>query len=155
MAAALISLCEDIQRTLEGAAATLPLAVTVARAYMPNYDIEQLADPVITIVPRARRDEQRLTRSGSFQYLVDVDIAVQEHLPADTTADTTRRQRRADELLALVESVLDVISLRTRQLDSGAYFQQAQIDPIFAPEHWQGKNTFTAIITATYLLIRS
>lgn len=150
MSAKTVEIIEDVVGALQGAA--LSETVTVARSYVPDYELSELSEPVLTVAPRARRDDLRQTR-GLFEHRLDVDIAVQCLLPADTNAQQARRRRRMDELIELAETVIATLREREPFANSKASFQVATVEPLYDPTSVHEKNLFVSVITATYLVI--
>lgn len=118
---------------------------TAVRAYLPQYELPEMADLKVTVVPK-----QIVLTGGSrsaAQQDVAIDVAVQQRVdPQDLNA--------VDELMELVESIAGY--LRTRRLDLDglhASWLNAEHEPIYAPEHMEQMNQFTSILTVTYRLL--
>lgn len=118
---------------------------TAVRAYLPQYELPEMAELKVTVVPK-----QVVLTGGSrsaAQQDVAIDIAVQQRVdPQDLDA--------VDALMELVESIAGY--LRTRRLDLDglhASWLSAEHEPIYAPEHMEQMNQFTSILTVTYRLL--
>lgn len=118
---------------------------TAVRAYLPQYELPEMADLKVTVVPK-----QVVLTGGSrsaAQQDVAIDVAVQQRVdPQDLDA--------VDALMELVESIAGY--LRTRRLTLNglhASWLSAEHEPIYAPEHMEQMNQFTSILTVTYRLL--
>jgi len=121
------------------------MSFNAERAYLPVYELPDMADLKVTVVPK-RRTIAGGTR-GASQQDVAVDIAVQKRVnPADL--------EESDALVALIESIGNY--LRFKRLDLGdvtASWLLAEHEPVYAPEHMEQMNQFTSVLTVTYRLL--
>ena len=115
------------------------------RAYLPVYDLPDMADLKVTVVPK-RRTIAGGTR-GANQQDIAVDIAVQKRVnPADLT--------ESDALVALIESIGNYLRFKRLELDGiAASWLSIEHEPVYAPEHMEQMNQFTSVLTVTYRLL--
>jgi hypothetical protein len=126
---------------------TGPLAglATAQRAYRPVFDLQDMKDLHVTVVPRG------VETSGASRSMtqsdVQIDIGVQQK-PPDVN------QAELDGLMRLVEQIAD--HLRGRKLTAApdASWVKTENNPIFAPEHLEQLRQFTSVLTVTYRVLR-
>ncbi|MEX2388782.1 MAG: hypothetical protein WD534_12965 [Phycisphaeraceae bacterium] len=126
---------------------TFDLAFTAQRLYRPRYQVEDLAELRISVVPRGVTIEGA-TRSVDTHEM-QVDVAVQQKLPApDSEADAI------DALMTLVQQIGDY--LRRRRLDSiqDAVWTGIENNPVYAVDHLDELRVFTSVLTLTYRVLR-
>jgi hypothetical protein len=118
---------------------------TAERAYLPVYELPEMADLKVTVVPK-RRTVAGGTR-GASQQDIAVDIAVQKRVnPAELP--------ESDALLALIESIGNYLRFKPLELDDvRASWLSIEHEPVYAPEHMEQMNQFTSVLTVTYRLL--
>jgi len=122
---------------------TFDQTFTAQRKVVPAYELSELADLKVTVVPKAV-EISGSTRSAS-QYDITVDIGVQKKLPA-----TPEMEAEVETLGTLVDQIADY--LRRRPLGAAPFAAWVSItnDPVYAPEHLLEKRVFTSVLTLTY-----
>jgi len=115
------------------------LVFNAVRGYVPVYDLEDLADLRVTVVP-AGVDAARASR-GEDQVDYRVDVAVQQR--AETDAD-------ADALVGLVEEIADHFRHLTLATNPAAYCAAYEHDPVYAPEHMREGRVLTSVLRLTF-----
>ena len=111
---------------------------TAARAYLPVFDLKDMKDLHVTIVPR---DNEMSTAGRAIaQSDVQVDVAVQKKL---TTADATE----IDALMGLVQEIAEFIR-STGRFGDGSWVRTENV-PIYSPEHLGELRQFTSVLTLT------
>lgn len=127
---------------------TFDPAFTAVRRVLPVFDLAEMADLHVSVVPRAV-DIAGATRSAS-QYDVQIDIGVQQKLAsADGELD-----QQVPPLCGLVEQIADYLRRRVLQAIPGAVWVRTANDPIYAPEHLSQLRQFTSVLTLTYRITR-
>ncbi|NBC11285.1 MAG: hypothetical protein GVY24_06040 [Planctomycetes bacterium] len=123
---------------------TFSQAFTAQRRVLPVYELEQLAELRVTVVPKAVAITGS-TRAAS-QYEFTIDIGVQRKLltgagDADTEVDT---------LGSLVDQI--AAYLRQRPLTGAPWVSWVSMtnDPVYAPEHLHEQRVFTSVLSVTY-----
>lgn len=119
--------------------------VTAERAYRPSFDLEQLGELKVTVVPRSVTTAN-LARQQS-QVDCTVDVGLQQRVDAGDDA-------RLDALLDLAEQIGD----RLRHKRLAGYPQAAWVsiehEPIVAAEHLDERSTLTTVMSVTYRVRR-
>jgi len=124
---------------------TFSQALTAVRHYRPIFDLAQMQDLHVTVVPKGLAIE-RLDRSRN-QHDVQVDIAVQKKCQAADNAEL-------DPLMALVEEIADFFRLRRLTAWPEAVWIRTENVPIYAPEHLDELRQFTSVLTLTFRVVR-
>lgn len=119
----------------------------VERVNWPTYTIEDMADPVIAVMPGTVTIE-RVDRTH-HQYDYQATVFVGRHTPSDELAD---------EMLDLAEEVADVI--RAHAWDQGVTFPAGVTSPVEVAieinpdDALSERNVWRAVVTATYRVFR-
>ncbi len=111
---------------------------TAAARALPEYDLAQLKNLTISIVPKSA-EIVNLTRAVT-SLEIEVDIAVQRKVSKDLDGDV-------EELLKLVSELVKFVN---RKNISDAKFKKIVNEPIYSSEHLNEKRLFTSLITVTY-----
>lgn len=118
---------------------------TPQRAVLPTYQLLQLSDLRVTVVPRS----VELTNASRTlaQHEVEVDIGVQKRVGKDIDRDV-------EPLLDLVEKIGDYLRRRPLQQASFAAWVGATNEPVYASDHLAESRLFTSVLTVTYRVLR-
>ena len=118
-------------------------ALGAERRYQPAFELPELADLKVSVVPKSVTITNATRESGYFDCAID--IGIQKKIADDTEVDA---------LVNLVEQIAD--HLRQTRLDSfpGAAFVSIANEPVFAPEHLDTQRVFTSVLTVTYRVRR-
>jgi len=119
--------------------------VAVERKYRPTFELADLTQVQITVVPRAI-SITTATRDSSY-FDCAIDVGVQKKVNADSAEDI-------DALMTLVEQIAD--QLRMKRLDDAPEVAWVSIEnePAFASEHLDQQRVFTSVLTVTYRVRR-
>jgi hypothetical protein len=121
------------------------------RLLVPVYSLSRdMADLKVTVVPRARTSA-RLSRGHAKDDTHAVDIAVQQRVSVEASADVDAGL--VDKLLLLVEEVGDYL-MAADLASPRARLQTVENDPAYDPAHMEELRQFTSVITATYRIWR-
>jgi len=125
-------------------AGTFDAPVQSVCSVLPVYDLTQMADLKVTVVPKAVQIDGA-TRATS-QFDVQVDVGIQRKLGSDLEAEVAA-------LLDLVDQIAQY--LRKRPLAAAPYaaWVSTANEPVYAPEHLADKRLFTSVLTLTYRVI--
>jgi hypothetical protein len=126
-------------------AGTFSMPLEAKRHYRPIFDLAQMQDLHVTVVPKGLAIE-RLDRSRN-QHDVAIDIAVQRKCQAADNAEL-------DPLMALVEEIADFFRLRRLAACPEAVWIRTENAPIYAPEHLDELRQFTSVLTLTFRVVR-
>ncbi len=137
-----VQIVDAVVAELNGA--TLSQLVVAERHYLPVFDLGEMKDLHVTVVPRAMIVQP--AGRTLLQHDYSVDIAVQKKAAPDD-ADTI------DGLMALVEEIAAFFKLRSIVGVPGAWVKTEHA-PIYSPEHMEQYRQFTSVITLTYRVIQ-
>lgn len=144
-----MSLLKDIADALAaGLAAHTWLAVdhqpSVARVNWPSVDLEQMANPVIAVVPAG--DELVRVNRVSFQHDYTVNVFIGRQVSTDTAADA---------MLGMAEEAVDLIVAHSWGAvafpTTSPMSVEIQINP---DDALQDRNVWRAVIAVTYRTFR-
>ena len=127
---------------------TFDPAFTAVRRVLPVFDLAEMADLHVSVVPRAV-EIAGATRSAS-QYDVQIDIGVQQKL----ASDGGDLDQQVPLLCELVDQIAAYLTRRVLQAVPGAVWVRLANDPIYAPEHLSQLRQFTSVLTLTYRITR-
>lgn len=123
-------------------AGTFSESFTAARRPIPLFNLEELKDLTVTVVPRTL-ETTMLTRRHDMHEIA-IDIAIQKRVESEDNDEL-------DPLLNLVQEINDAVN---RTDLGGAKWLKTENDPIYAPDHLHEKRVFTSVLTVTYSLTR-
>ena len=125
-------------------AGTFGQPFTAERNYLPCYELEDIKNLRVTVVPKTVAIQ--IKDRSSTQDDVEIDIAVQQKL---TTADNAE----IDPLLALVQEIADYLRFK-RFSPPDAIWVGTRNEPVYAQEHLDRFRVFTSLLTLTYRVFR-
>ena len=117
---------------------------TAMRAYRPEYDLRELADLRVTVVPKSV--EMTTAGRGLAQSDIQIDLAVQRKLSSGDNAEI-------DALMGLVQEVAEFIRSTGRFGD--AVWVKTENSPIYSQEHLGEMRLFTSVLTLTLRVMSS
>ena len=123
---------------------TFSQPVTAERAYRAAFDLQEMKDLRVTVVPKGL--ELTTAGRGVAQSDVQIDIGVQRKLA--TAADA-----EIDELMALVEEIAEFV--RTTRQFGYATWVKTENTPIYSQEHLGELRQFTSVLTLTLRVMSS
>lgn len=142
----IIDIADAIVTELSAGAFSKPLQAV--RHYKPTFDLQEMKDLHVSVVPRG------VELSGASRSMaqtdVQIDIGIQQKLPADAAGD----QAEIDALMRLVEEIADFF--RTHRLTGfpNASWLKTENKPIYSPEHLEQLRQFTSVLTLTFRVLR-
>lgn len=126
-------------------AATLSQSFIAERLYVPNFDLQDMRELRISVVPR----ELLITTHdrSSNRYDAKIDVAVQRKFNRGDAAEI-------DPLVGLCEEMIDLF--RLKRLDSLPEARCIGVEHpvIYSLEHWEQLRQFTSLLTFTFQLSR-
>ncbi|MCP4839266.1 MAG: hypothetical protein GY894_07885 [Planctomycetes bacterium] len=131
--------------TAELNAAELSQTIDAERLYVPNFDLEDMKELRVSVVPR---EVEFLPKDRSQnRYHGKIDIAVQKKFKDGDNAEI-------DPLVGLVEEIADVF--RMKRLDSlvAARCIHVENSVLYSTEHWEQLRQFTSLLTLTFELAK-
>jgi len=126
-------------------AASLSQELTAKRHYQPVFDLPDMADLHVSVVPKGI--EVLASSRNQNQHDYAIDIGIQQKVADDN---------EADGLMTLAEEIADHFRLSRLPIDGfgSVPVLKVETNPIFAPEHLAEKRVFTSIITLTFRVLR-
>jgi len=113
---------------------------TAQRSYLPRFELPEMADLHVTVVPRGL-EISTATRAG-HQHDYRIDVAVQQKL---LTGDAPE----IDGLVGLTEEIADHFRGRTLEAPQAACVA-VETEPVYVAEHMDEMRQFTSVITLTF-----
>jgi hypothetical protein len=111
---------------------------TAARAYWPVFDLKDMTDLHVTVVPKGV--ELTTAGRGLAQSDVQIDIGVQKKLASADNAEI-------DALVGLVQEIAEFV--RSTGRFGEAAWVKTQNTPIYSQEHLGELRQFTSVLTLT------
>lgn len=142
MGATIIDIADAVVTALN--AASLSMAFTAERAYVPVHEAKDLLDLKVTVVPRELTLAAVARSRDEFDYVIDV--AVQRRIENAVLA--------IDPYMELAEGILDLF--RGKLFDYGAggravcIATSCQNNPIYVPQHLDEHRVFTSVVSLTF-----
>lgn len=128
-----------------GLLATFPGALPAVRAYVPQYDLQDMGVLHVTVAPKGIVES--IGSRSVLQYDLSVDVAVQRKAQAGDAVDL-------DPLLDLVVALADFFRLRRLGPYPDAVWVSTEHLALFDPEHLTNLRQFTSVLTLTFRVIR-
>jgi len=116
-----------------------PAGLSAVRAYRPAYDLKDMKDLHVTVVPKGL--EIAMAGRGLAQNDAQIDVAVQRKLASADNAEI-------DALMGLVERIAEFV--RSRDRLAGAAWVKTENVPIYSLEHMEQLRQFTSVLTFTF-----
>jgi len=127
--------------TAELAKGSFSQAFTAERVYQPTYDLKDMVDLHVTIVPKSRLMAIAGRNADRVDYAVD--IGIQKKISNDGDIDG---------MMALVAEIAGFLNRRplSNLIGSPVAWVAAVNEPVFVPEHIEQLRQFTSVLTITY-----
>jgi hypothetical protein len=140
--ATIVAIADAVVAELNGTTFSQPL--TAERHYQPVFELSEMTELKVSVVPRSVASKALDRNRDSFDYLIDVAV---QHKTEPT-------QGNLDALMELVEEIAD--HFRTQPLAGypEAHCIEVTNEPIYAMEHLDEFRQFTSVITLTYRVWR-
>ncbi|MEZ6233413.1 MAG: hypothetical protein R3B68_04415 [Phycisphaerales bacterium] len=119
---------------------------TAERLYQPAFDLADLADLKVTVVPRSVAIATA-SRDGCY-FDCTVDIGLQKKLASSAT------EAEIDDLLGLAEEIADHLRMKRLADLPEAVWLSIEHEPVVAAEHLEQQRVLTSILTVTYRVRR-
>jgi hypothetical protein len=118
---------------------------TAARTYLPVFDLAEMADLHVTVVPKGVTSQSGDRSRSQFDY--EIDVAVQKKLGTTDNSEI-------DDLMALVEEIADAFRSKRLEAFTSATCVKTENEPVYSPEHMDQMRQFTSVLTLTFRLMR-
>ena len=143
MPSELITVADAVVVALNGAVFSLPF--TAKRHYQPLFDLAEMKELHVSVVPKGIEVSQSGRNTGSFDY--KVDIAVQKKFVTDDTSEL-------DPLMVLSEEIAEAFRGKRLAGYPNAAWVKTEHVSVFAFEHMQELRQFTSVMTLTFRVTR-
>ena len=125
-------------------AATLSQPFTAHRFYLPLFDLGEMKDLHVSVVPKSVTVQP--AGRTLLQHDYSIDVAVQKKAAPDDTSTI-------DVLMVLVEEIAAFFKLRSLEGLPGTWVKTEHA-PVYSPEHMEQYRQFTSVITLTFRVIQ-
>jgi hypothetical protein len=124
---------------------TFSQAFTAVRHYRPIFDLAEMQDLHVTVVPKGLA----MQRADRTRHQVDyeIDVAIQQKVAVVDAATL-------DPLMGLVEEVIDYFRNARLAAVPEAVCMGVRNEPVYAPEHLDELRQFTSVLTLTFRVVR-
>jgi len=140
--ALVIDIADAVAAELNAApAGTFDPAFTAVRRVLPEFELSDLAELRVTVVPKAVEISGSTRSVGQFD--CRIDIGVQKKLGKDLDTEVAT-------LCGLMDAIAGFLRRRPLAAAPHAAWVRTQNDPVYAPEHLAEQRTFTSVLTVTY-----
>lgn len=134
-----IDIADAIANELNGGSFSEP--ITVTRRVLPEYELSDLKDLRVTVVPKSIKIVNITRQSSRFD--VAIDIGIQQKIDADTDIQVQR-------LSGIVSEIVAFLNRRPLADMPGVMFVSIANEPVYVPVHLSEKRLFTSVVTAFY-----
>ena len=144
MASIITTIADAVVAAMNGA--IFSRAFTAQRSYLPIFDLKDMVDLHVTVVPKGVSTEASSRNASQEEY--QIDVAVQQKVDS-------LQAESIDPLMALVQEIVDFWRLRRVTVGAvpAACVKAANL-PVYAPEHLSQLQQFTSIVTLTFRMVR-
>ncbi|WP_413431564.1 hypothetical protein [Crateriforma spongiae] len=126
-------------------AADLSKNPTAQRLYVPDFDLEDMKELRVTVVPR-EVGYLPLDRATN-KYHATIDVAVQKKFSKGDA-------KEIDPLVVYVEEIADYFRLKRLNSFVAARCIKVENAVLYSTEHWTQFNQFTSLLTLTFELAK-
>lgn len=123
---------------------TFSVAFGAVRAFAPVYELAELNQLRVTVVPKAM--SRSLVARNCDDRTYQIDIGIQRRIDVDDPAEV-------DVYMALTEEIANWLTRRKLDAAPDAVWVGLENEPIFAPDHLMQQRVFTSVITLTYRVL--
>ena len=121
--------------------ATLSQSVQAVRLFVPNFDLKEMKDLHVSVVPRELHVRGLDRHRNSYD--AAIDLAVQKKFKKGDAAEI-------DPLVGLAEEIADLFRLKRLASFPGAVWVGTDHRVLYSQEHWDQFNQFTSLLTLTF-----
>ncbi len=142
MSATILAIADAVVAEINGTTFSLPM--TAQRHYQPKFELSELTDLKVSVVPRALSSKALDRNRDSFDF--KIDVAVQKKTDMSPAA--------LDGLMALVEEVADRFRKGSLSAFPSARCTEVENAPVYSLEHLEEFRQFTSVLTLTFRVWR-
>lgn len=137
-----LDIADAIVQELSGGTFTEP--VTIVRRVLPEYELAELKNLTVTVVPKSVAITNTTRQSSSYE--VVVDMGIQQKVGKDTDGEVLR-------LSGIVSQMVTFLNRRPLSGMPQARFKAIANDPVYAMEFLSEKRLFLSVVTVTYTVV--
>jgi len=126
-------------------AATLSQPVTAQRQYQPRFELPEMAELHVTVIPKSVTVTQLARNKAAKDY--QIDIGVQRKFEAGDAA-------AIDALMDLTEEIAGLFEFKPLAGYPHAVWIRTEYPTLFVPEHMERLGQFTGVVTLTFRIAR-
>jgi hypothetical protein len=120
-------------------------SLSAQRLYVPNFDLEDMKELRVTVVPR--EVEYLPLDRVSNKYHATIDVAIQKKFSKGDA-------KEIDPLVMFVEELADYFRLKRLNSYVAARCIKVENAVLYSTEHWTQFNQFTSLLTLTFELAK-
>ena len=120
-------------------------SLSAQRLYVPNFDLEDMKELRVTVVPR--EVEYLPLDRASNKYHATIDVAIQKKFSKGDV-------KEIDPLVYFVEELADYFRLKRLNSYVAARCIKVENAVLYSTEHWTQFNQFTSLLTLTFELAK-
>lgn len=140
--ALIIDIADAVTAELNAApAGTFDPAIAAVRRVLPEFDLPQLAELKVSVVPKAVEIGGSTRAASQFDF--QIDVGLQKKLGKDLDTEVAA-------LCGLMDSIAAYLRRRALAAAPHAAWVRTQNDPVYVPEHLAEQRVFTSVLTVTY-----
>lgn len=132
----------DIADAVAAELSVLPL--NVQRRVLPEYELAELKELVVTVVPKSVQITNVTRQSTGYE--VAIDIGIQQKVGTDLDAEVL-------VLSGVVSDIAAYLNRRTLAAYPAARFKSIANEPVYASDVLHERRVFVSVVTVTYMLI--
>ena len=146
--AVVIDIADAVTAMLNAASLSQPF--TAARHYLPEFDLKEMNELHISVVP-AELDEEMSDRSRDrAEY--KIHVAVQKRVVKQSPPGLDNAA--IDGLMTLVQEIDDLLRHKPLAGYPQAHWIKTENKPIYDPKHLKEHGQFTSLLAFTYRMVR-
>lgn len=139
----IVQIADAVVAALNAASFSQPVAAQ--RSYLPQFELPEMEDLHVTVVPKTVEITGAARGTGAYDY--KIDVAVQKRFQNGDAPEL-------DPLLRLVEEIADHFRFKRLEDYPGAAWVQTEHAALYAPEHMENLRQFTSLLTLTFRVLR-
>ena len=137
----LVSIADAVAESLNSG----PWGLEAERHYRPAFDLENLDELRVSVVPRSQSIQPASRSATDFE--VQIDIGIQQRIQAEGIGVP-------DAILSLVEAIADHLRFDRLEAMPEAVWVGSTHEPVFVPELYDQHRVFTSVLTVSYRVRR-
>ncbi len=141
--AEILKVADAVVSALNGGTFSLPLQAK--REYLPRFDLPEMDQLHVTVVPRGLEIQAASRTAAAYDY--KIDVAVQKRFSTGDAAEL-------DPLLSLVEEIAGFFQMKRLAGFPTAAWVKTEHPALYSQEHMEVLRQFTSVVTFTFRVVR-